>query len=300
MMNALITALCWALGGFGSSRISRHFGSAPANGLRLAGASAVLLGIGWMVAGTLALPAWEWFALAGALHLAVGDVGLFAAYRRLGPRIGVLMVCSLAPPTALLVEWAALGDLPGRWQLLCALGILVAVALAVAPRERAHLSAREIRVGVCCGLLAAVGQGAGAAVNRVAFDRLGGVEVTFWLPVLYRVGAGAAGVWLWILVRGLLGHRPLQRPSELIPHKRVGGHPLVWLAISILLGPVIGMWFLMRAFASAPAGLVQATLSTLPVFMMPVAWVFDGAVPSRRSVVAGVVAVALTAVLVSL
>lgn len=300
MIDALYTALCWAMGGFGSSRISRHFGAAPANGIRLTCASAVLAVLCVWLAGTLALPGWGGFALAGVLHLSIGDVGLFAAYRRLGPRIGVLMVCSLAPPTALLAEWAMLGDLPGANQLLCALGILVAVALAVAPRERAHLGAREIRVGVACGLLAAVGQGAGAAVNRVAFDRLGGMEVSFWLPALYRVAAGAAGVWLWLLVRKAMGDRPLRRPKELIPHKRVEGHPLMWLAVSTLLGPVLGMWFLMRAFSSAPAGLVQATLSTLPVLMMPVAWIFDGAVPSRRSVIAGIAAVALTARLVTL
>jgi drug/metabolite transporter (DMT)-like permease len=157
-----------------------------------------------------------------------------------------------------------------------------------------------LRAGIAFGLLAAVGQGVGAAVNRVAFDRLGEVEVTFWLPVLYPVSAGAAGVWLWILFRKLMGGHPLERPRELLPDKRVAGHPLLWLAVSTLLGPVVGMWFLMRAFNAAPSGLVQATLSTLPVFMMPVAWLFDGTVPSRRSVAAGMVAVALTALLVSL
>jgi drug/metabolite transporter (DMT)-like permease len=70
------------------------------------------------------------------------------------------------------------------------------------------------------------------------------------------------------------------------------------MTISVLFGPVLGMIFLMRAFESAPAGLVQATLATLPVFMIPVAWIFDGNVPSKRSVAAGTCAVALTAVLI--
>jgi drug/metabolite transporter (DMT)-like permease len=297
VIDAIYTALCWAVGGFGSSRIARHYGSAPANGIRLLLASCVQVGLCLGIAGTLMLPAGGWFALAGVLHLAVGDVGLFAAYRRLGPRIGVLMVCSLAPPTALLMEWWTLGIVPGIESLLCALGILLAVAAAVAPRERQHLEPHELRAGLLFGLLAAVGQGMGAAVNRIAFDRLGGVEVTFWLPAFYRVAAGAAGVWLWILLRKLTGDQPLRRPKELIPDKKVEGHPLIWLTISTLLGPVLGMWFLMRAFDAAPSGLVQATLSTLPVFMMPVAWLLDGTVPSRRSVVAGMVAVALTAVL---
>ena len=297
MIDALYTALCWSLSAFGSSRISRHFGPAPANGIRLGCAVILHVGICLYLAGNLILPAGGWFALAGFLHLAVGDGGLFAAYRRLGPRISILMISSLAAPLALLVEWWTLGNVPGLWQLLCALGILISVGMAVAPRERQHLEPHELKIGLLCGFLAAAGQGLGAAVNRIAFDRLGDVEVSLWLPVLYRVSAGAAGVWIWILLSQLMGKRPMQRPKELIPDKKVEGHPIVWLALSTLLGPVIGMWFLMRAFDAAPAGLVQATLSTLPVFMMPVAWIFDGTVPSRRSVIAGICAVALTAVL---
>jgi hypothetical protein len=44
--------------------------------------------------------------------------------------------------------------------------------------------------------------------------------------------------------------------------------------------------------------LVQATLATLPVFMMPVAWWLDGNAPSKRSATAGLVAVALTFLLI--
>ena len=300
MIDAIFTSLCWAFSAFGSSRISRHFGPAPANGIRLTCAVFLQVAICLYLAGNLVLPAGGWFALAGVLHLAVGDAGLFGAYRRLGPRISVLMISTLAPPTALFMEWWTLGNVPGPWHVLCALGILISVGMAVAPRERQHLEPHELKIGLLCGILAAAGQGLGAAVNRIAFDRLGDVEVSLWLPVLYRVSAGAVGVWIWIFLSQLMGKHPMQRPKELIPDKKVEGHPMVWLALSILLGPVIGMWFLMRAFDAAPAGLVQATLSTLPVFMMPVAWIFDGTVPSRRSLLSGLVAVALTAVLMLL
>lgn len=297
MLFAVFTALCWALGGFASSRIARHYGPAPANGLRLTLAAGCLALICLLAGAGLVLPAWRWFAASGILHLTIGDLALFGAYRRLGPRLGVLMVCSLAPPTALLAEWSTLGTTVSGPQLVCAAGILVSVALAVAPRERAHLSPPELRLGLWFGLLAAVGQGLGAAVNRIAYDRLGGLDVSAWLPAFYRVGAAALGVGLWLLALRAAGKTPPRRPGELIPHKRVGGHPVAWLAGSALFGPVLGMMFLMRAFATAPAGLVQATLSTLPVFMMPVAWLLDGNAPSRRSALAGIAAVGWTALL---
>lgn len=300
MIYAIYTSLCWAFSAFGSSRISRHFGSAYANGIRLASASVILLAVSLGVSGSLVLPGTGWFALSGILHLAVGDLGLFVAYRRLGPRIAVLMIGSFAPLTALVLEWWTLGNVPEAEQLLCGLGILIAVGTAVAPKERVHLSPRELKLGLLGGTIAAVGQGAGAAVSRIAFDQLGDVQVSFWLPVFYRVSAAAGGVWVWILLQLVLGHKPFTPPVELIPDKKVEGHPLIWLAVSTLMGPVIGMWFLMRAFDSTASSLVQAALATLPIFMMPVAWVFDGTVPSRRSMVAGLVAVCLTATLVML
>ncbi|MDA3874885.1 MAG: EamA family transporter, partial [Kiritimatiellae bacterium] len=224
-------------------------------------------------------------------------IGLFAAYRRVGPRIGVLMVCSISPPIALVGEWMVLGTTIALTQLLCAGAILLMVTLAVAPRERRHLSRSELKIGIFAGVFSAVCQGGSAVLNRIAFDGIG-ETIPPWIPACYRVSAGAHGVGGYLLILHLCGRSPFRRPDELIPDKKVGGHPLGWMTISVLFGPVLGMIFLMRAFESAPAGLVQATLATLPVFMIPVAWIFDGNVPSKRSVAAGTCAVALTAVLI--
>ena len=300
MIYALLTALCWSFAGFGSSRIARHFGSAPANGLRLF-FSAILLALLALARSELRnVPGMALFALGGMMHLTLGDIALFAAYRRLGPRLGVLIVASLAPPAAMAVEWIALGTTLQMDQLLCTLAILCSVGFAVAPRERMHLTAPELRIGIITGIVAALGQGVGLAINRMAYARVAtaGLEISPILPALLRVSAAALGVWLWIAFRHMAGHSPLRRPDELIPHKRVEGHPWLWMAVSTLLGPVAGMLFLMKASETAPSVLVQATLATLPVFMMPVAWWLDGNAPSKRSAAAGLVAVALTLLLI--
>ncbi len=293
MGYALLTALCWAFGGFGSSRISRHYGPARANGTRLMIASGVLalilVATGRSLSWTVALL----FALSGFLHLTVGDIALFGTYRRLGPRMGVLMVCSLAPPTALIAEWYMLGTRLPPDKLLCAAGILMAVGCAVAPRERAHLSPHELKWGLLCGAVSGIGQGLGAALNRVAFEQNDGIGD--WEAAFFRVLAGGAGVWAWVAILTLLGKRPLLRPDELIPHRKIEGHPWVWMGLSVAMGPVLGMMFLMKALASTPSGLVQAALSTLPVMMIPVAWGLDGNRPSLRSMGFGMIAVGLTA-----
>jgi len=297
MVFAFLTTVLWSFAGFGSSRIARHYGSAPANGLRLLCATALLTGWVLLLQGNLRLPPGAgYFALSGILHLAVGDVALFAVYRRLGPRIGVLAVSSLAPMVAMCVEWGLLGTaIPGMKQVL-GLGVLVSVVLAVAPRDRGHLSAFELRRGALAALLATVGQGASAAVTRMGYAEAraaGMVDLGPWMPTLLRCAAGGAGVLVYLAVGALRGKAVFSKPADLLHARRIEGHPLFWLGVSTLLGPVLGVMTLMKALEAHPAGLVQAVLSTLPVMMLPLAWYFDGTVPSRRSMGLGFLAVVL-------
>lgn len=88
MHFALLTAVLWSFAGLASSRLARAYGSAPGNALRLICSTVVLLVITWSVGAMRLPPGAAWFALSGFLHLAVGDIALFAMYRRFGPRIG--------------------------------------------------------------------------------------------------------------------------------------------------------------------------------------------------------------------
>lgn len=295
MTFAFLTAILWALGGFASSRIARHYGAAQANALRLLLASLVLTTLAATL-GTLTLPPGAaMFALSGFLHLTLGDIALFAVYRRLGPRIGVLAVSSLAPPTAMTVEWLLLGTSIPIKQLTLGAGVLLCVILAVAPRERQHLSPHELRTGILAALLATLGQGCSAAVSRLGFAQAAtaGISPGPLMPTLIRCATGATFVLLWLAARHSMGHPIHQRPADLIPHRRIQGHPHAWLVLSTLLGPVAGVLTLMRALESHPAALVQAVLATLPVMMIPVAWLLDGSIPSKRSLLFGVLAVSL-------
>lgn len=293
MEFALITACCWAFAGFGSSRIAKYFGANLGNFLRLFLATIVLALI---LVGLRALyvPAGATlFAAAGALHLGFGDIGLFGSYRRLGPRLALLLVMSLSTPLALVVESVRFGRQISSMELALGAMLMVLVGVAIAPRERKHIPAKELLLGVGGGVVAAIGQGLAAVLNKEAFEVAAeaGDMVPRTLAACIRVGAGAGFVGLWLLLTRLWGHRRPQSPDWHRP-PRVGGSPWIWLAIAVFLGPVLGMIALMQAYDSAPTGaLVQCVLVTLPVAVIPVAWLFDGDVPSRRSLVAGCFAV---------
>lgn len=301
MIFALLTAICWSMSGFASSRISRRYGAAKANILRLSISSLILAAICLSRSSTIWVTGGLWFMLAGISHLCIGDLGLFGAFRRLGPRLGILLVGTLAPPIAVLSEWLMLGTVPASAQLFCAGGVILLVATAIAPRERAHLPPKELLAGLLLGLLAALGQGVSASLQRFGYAAAAeGIPPDPWQITLLRVGAGTVAVFLWLVYLQLTGKKPLARPQELIPHERIKGHPGLWLGISSILGPVIGMMFVVTALKTTPAGLVQAVIATMPVFMIPVAWILDGNAPSLRSILSGTAAVALTAWLILL
>lgn len=298
MIFALLTALCWSISGFASSRNSRRYGAATANILRLSIASLILFCICSFRSVDLQMEGALWFMLAGISHLCIGDMGLFGAFRRIGPRLGVLMVGTLAPPIALLSEWILLGTEPEAVQLFCAAGVILLVAIAIAPRERAHLQPKELIIGLLLGVVGAVGQGVSASLQRFGYSLTENLHSDPWQVTFLRVGTGTVAVFIWLVCLQIFGKEPLKRPPQLIPHERIKGHPALWIGISSVMGPIIGMLFVITALRTTPSGLVQAGISTMPVFMIPVAWVLDGNTPSIRSVLAGIAAVALTATLI--
>ena len=210
------------------------------------------------------------------------------------------MVCSVAPPAALVAESVWLGTGIAARQLWLAVGILLSVILAVAPRERQHLPVNEVFLGVTAGLFSSMAQGIAASCNRVGFRAVeeAGLRISPMLAAWFRITTGMAVAGLWVLLLWVLGQRPFRRPEDLIPDRKVEAHPAFWLVLSAVMGPVMGITMLMLALQSAPAALVQAVIATLPVFVIPVAWILDGTVPSKRSLTAGTVAIGLTVVLV--
>ncbi len=298
MFYALITAWCWSMGGFGSSRTSKAWGAVRANLARLV-IAAVVLAVAATWAGRFPGRAgWGWFGLAGLAHLTAGDMALYGAYRRLGPRLGVLLVCSLSPVVALVLEWLSMGTTirwnHGLWGVL----ILIAVGIAVAPREHPHLPLRAVVVGVSLGLFASVAQAVGAVANRYGYQVLADTGPSPVGVAAIRVATGAVGVGLWLGLLTVTGRGAPARPPDFHPHPRVRGPVWVWLAASTLGGPLLGMVALMKAFETAPSGLVLAVLATLPVFMVPWAWALDGEPLRPRSLLAGAAAVAFTILLI--
>jgi drug/metabolite transporter (DMT)-like permease len=86
MIFALLTAICWSISGFASSRISRRYGAAKANILRLSIATLILAVICFSRSSTFRVSGGFWFMLAGISHLCIGFLATLRVCGRSGGR----------------------------------------------------------------------------------------------------------------------------------------------------------------------------------------------------------------------
>ena len=296
MLFAYITVLCWSCASFSSSRIARILGVGRANRARLSLALIpLLMWYGWQ-APALAGDVLLWFVVAGMCHLGLGDLALYGNYRLLGPRLSLLLCLCLAAPLAIVIEWVCFGEVLSLLQLsLCAV-VLIAVAVALAPRERQRYPPGTLWYGCVFGFLSALGQCLGGVLTRYAYQSMEDeVSLDGLSSAALRVAGGVLIVWLvsaWQLLRPMAAVP--QHYSHAIDGASQQQQPWwPWLLSAIVSGPIIGVSALQMAYARVPSGLVLAILATLPLAVIPWAWLLDGDKPSWRSLIAGLVAVAV-------
>ena len=294
MFYAYVTVLCWSCASFSSSRIARILGAGRANRARLSLALIPLLA--WYLWQMPALPLYVmmWFVVGGICHLGLGDLALYGNYRLVGPRLSLLLCLCLAAPLAIIIEWICFDEvLTGLQVVLCG-AVLLSVAFALAPRERQRYPSGTIWRGCVLGLLSALGQCLGGVITRYAYSLMPeGMHIDGMSAAALRVGGGVIIVWL---VFAWQQFRPLaevpQHYSQAINGKKQHTQAWwPWLLSATIAGPIIGVSALQVAYAQIPSGIVLAILATLPLAVIPWAWVLDGDKPSIRSLVAGLVAV---------
>src|SRR5258708_4736541 len=179
MFASFLTTIFFSLSVIFASRSAKVIGSGMANAARISVALAVLaiwahtMGAGWRG------PALPWFFVSGVIGFGGGDIALFGALTRIGPRLSILLTQCLAAPIAAAVEWAWLGTRLHPAELGCAAIILAGVALALAPDHGWEGERKVFWVGVLFGVGSALGQSLGAVLSRKAYgvEELAGFQI---------------------------------------------------------------------------------------------------------------------------
>jgi drug/metabolite transporter (DMT)-like permease len=291
MIQSVITAVLFAMSAVSAGRSTRMLGSGPANLARLTLATACLalwahaFGQGFGGAG---LP---WLFVSGIVGFGFGDLALYGAYPRLGPRLAVLLCLCLAAPFGAFIEWVWLGTGLTLSEILWSTTILVGVFAALAPDTRAPVPPRTWVAGIAFGVIAALGQGGGAVLTRKAFDVAArvGQHIDGGTAAYQRILGGLLLTAVVLLIHHW--HKSAAAPQEIVVPPRPWRRAWPWVAANALCGPAIGVACYQWALAVAPTGIVLAIIATTPLVVIPFTMLLDGERPTVRSLIGGAVAV---------
>lgn len=287
MVASLLTTVFFSLSVFFAARSSRVLGGPTANLARLCLAMLLLATWAHGFGGGLGGAGLPWFFLSGVIGFGLGDMALFAALGRIGPRLAILLTQCLATPIAAFAEWAWLGTKLHPTEIACSAVILGGVALALAPDRSFDGDRATFWIGSLFGVGSAAGQALGAVVSRKANDLsvASGTVVDGGTAAYQRILAGVLITALsYLFVKRMRPH-----PGAIGASEWRRACPLV--VGNALAGPAMGVACYQWALATTPSGLVLPLVATSPLVTMLLTWMFDGERPTRRSVIGGVIAV---------
>jgi drug/metabolite transporter (DMT)-like permease len=303
---AIVCTILFSVSVISGHRSSRLLGGTEANFWRVAVASLVLslwamtFGQGFSGSG---LPL---FLASGVVGIGLGDVALFQALPRLGPRLSSLLVQCLTAPFAALIEWAWLGTTLSLAQILCGLVILAGVAVALAPAEHMHLKRRELLLGLLFAVISALGGAGGAVLSRKAYEVIhaGHLHIDPFTAGFQRVGGGLLLSALFLLLvkrRSVLRFLApgdltvsgeLAAPAYNQPRTSRWRSAWPWVLSNGLAGQTVGVSLMQLALETTPSGIVLPIIAMTPILVVPFSVLTGGDRPSLRSVLGGLVAVA--------
>jgi len=266
-LAALFTSFCWTMSAVGFSNATTRLGSQVTNRLRVVLALIALIGINAVLYGKpipfeAGLDRWGWLTLSGVIGLALGDAFLFACYRFIGPRLGLLLL-SLAPVFGAGIAWAMFGETLTLTQVL---GIIVTLGgigwVVFARREATGQGQRDWRRGVLFGILAALCQAAGLVLSKQGL----GENFSPFAATEIRMIAAVASLWVLAALQGKAG--------STIRTVRENPAGLKWAIFGSFFGPVFGVSGSLLAVQHAAVGVASTIMALPPVWMLPISHFF--------------------------
>jgi len=289
VLPAFLTTIFFSLSVIFAARSARVLGGQMANLGRISLATVILAIWAHCFGEGLRGGGLPWFFASGVIGFGLGDMALFGALTRIGPRLSILITQCLAAPIAAFAEWLWLGTTVRPMDLVCAGVILVGVAVALAPDHGTDVSPRTFWIGTLFGIGSALGQASGAVLSRKANEAaaLTGYVIDGGTAAYQRIIGGLLMTIIGFLVlRRTLPKDDTPKPAD---RWRKGS---VFVLGNALAGPTLGVGCYQLALRSTPSGLVLPIVATSPLVTIILTFFMDGTRPTRRAVIGGVIAVA--------
>lgn len=297
MIPALLATFLFCLSAVSATRATRIVGGISANFWRLLLATVLLAIWSHLFAQGLQGQGFAMFFWSGVVGFGIGDLALYQALPRLGSRLTLLLVHCVAAPSAAFAEWLWINTVLTLPQMACIACILLGVVVALLP-ERKDSSSSPLNVtGVFYGTVAALGQGIGAAMSRLAYDinAKEGLVIDGLTAAYQRILGGLLLAWIAVLVM-----RWMRQPVKIIvspdgaasePKTPSLRKAAPWIVGTALAGPSLGVGCYQWALESTPSGLVLPVVATTPLMVIPLSAWMEGDKPTKRSIAGGLIAV---------
>ena len=278
--------MCWSATGLFFAEAARRIGALRVNLLRLPLALTLL---------TLALAATgtafaaingtraAYLAASGVVGLVIGDLALFEAMRRIGPRLSFLIM-SLAPISASLAGLLLLGERPGRLALLGIAVTLGGVVWVVGEPHAGDPRGSHEAIGVVLAVVGAVCQGVGLVLAKVGMAG----EVPPLAATWVRMGTATIVIWALTALAGRF------RGLGVADATRRAWVPIIGGAF---FGPFLGVWLSLVAARFTDVGIAATIMATTTVLVIPILMVLERYRPTARALVGTAVTVAGVALL---
>jgi drug/metabolite transporter (DMT)-like permease len=297
MFAAFLTTIFFSISVICGHRSAKLIGGSEANFWRLAFATCFLAiwAFGWGQG--LSGETFPIFLLSGVIGIGFGDVALFQALTRLGPRLTLLLTRCLAPPFAAAIEWCWLGTRLRPAQIFCGVVVLVGIGVSLAPDKKSITAGKAITSGIIFSVLAAFGDAFGAVLSRKAYAivQSRGETVDGGTAAFQRIIGGLliGGIFLLVVKwQYVKSHAARSDEHPAVPSWEKWRKVLPWVLANSLAGQTIGVSCYQWAFQTTPAGIVLPIVATTPLVAMPITRIMEHEKVTWHAIVGGIIAVA--------
>ncbi|NLO20264.1 MAG: DMT family transporter [Ignavibacteria bacterium] len=262
-LSALLTAFFWSVSPFFFTNVILKVGSINLNIYRLALAEALLFLtiILFNIDYSISTQQIVLLSLSGVIGLVIGDSFLFASYKRMGPRLTVLIM-SFNPAVAAILAFFILGELLSFVNIIGMLTTMLGIAIVVQERDTGNSKLFKVtRKGVFFAGMAAIGQGFGLIPAKIAFE-LG--EINSFLATFVRIAAAIACFIPYFLLK----KSSIATLKSSIKDRKIVGMTL----LGSIIGPYLGVTFSFIAIMHTKIGIASTLMATMPIMMLPLSY----------------------------
>ncbi|MFH1050227.1 MAG: DMT family transporter [bacterium] len=287
-LSALTAALLWSTSSFVFTAATFRIGTIQLNISRMIIAALLLL-ITFLIFNInfeLTLSQLAYLSLSGFVGLVIGDSFLFKAFNLIGPRISLLLL-SFNPAFAAIFAFIMLGEVLSFYAIAGMAVTLLGITLVVLDKPKmGNGRFRITKFGILCGFLAAIGQGVGLVLAKMAYSS---GEVHSLVATFVRI---AAAVIIMLPFAILL--KKYKNPFKLFAKDRKS---LGLVALGAVIGPYLGITLSFIAIIYTQVGIASTLMSTMPIIMLPMTKIIYKEKLSMNAIIGAFIAVTGVAIL---